>query len=412
VSCSTVVRRWIFAPRLAAVFVLALAGCAGSPSQPSEAPGQGEGHRGEQRGAEVGEADPQAWLDEAEGALERGEPARAATLFSRYLGRGLEEGGEGTRRAYRGLARAHEQLGDFDAAIRAYEGFLARFPEDPEAHLLLARRGAAEAEIGEWESSAASYAAVLERGGEALIPSQRVEALARRGYALYQLGRFDEADAVLAEADAIYEAATAEGQERFSDTYFVAMARFYRAAILHLRFRAVRIRLPEAQMEEDFEAKLALLEQAQDAYNDVVRARHIYWVSAAGFQLGSLFEEFHDAIMYAPVPDWLDESQRRTYYLELEERLRPVIDKAVWVFEKNLETARKFGYDNQFIEQTEAALAHLQAVLLARGDPGEPLPRLAPREPRADEEELEAPLPTDELPAAERKLYVPMPTTL
>src|SRR5690606_24763238 len=104
-----------------------------------------------------------------------------------------------------------------------------------------------------------------------------------------------------------------------------------------------------------------------------------------GFQLGSLFEEFYDAMMYAPVPDWLDDSQRRTYYRELEERLRPVVDKAVWVFEKNLEAARKLGYDNEFIDRTELALAHLQAVLLGRGDPGTPVPRLAPRESQDDE---------------------------
>jgi hypothetical protein len=32
------------------------------------------------------EADPSTWIDEAERALERGEPARAATSFARYLG--------------------------------------------------------------------------------------------------------------------------------------------------------------------------------------------------------------------------------------------------------------------------------------------------------------------------------------
>jgi tetratricopeptide (TPR) repeat protein len=356
--------------------------------------------------------DPGAWLDEAERALEAAQPARAATLFARYLGHDVE--GEAGRRAYRGLARAHELLGDFDAAIRAYDGFLAHFADDPAAHVMLARRGACEAQVMAWERSAASYASVIEIGGEALIPSQQVEALARQGFALYQLGSFEQADAALARADAIYLAATSEGQERFSDTYFVAMARFYRAAILHLEFRAQRIRLPEAQMNADFEAKLALLERAQDAYNEVVRARHVYWVSAAGYQLGSMFEEFYDAIMYAPVPDWLDDAQRRTYYLELEEQLRPVIDKAVWVFEKNLETARKFGYDNEFVERTQAQLAHLQAIVLGRGEGGGPMPRLGGRDLEDQNPENGPPMPNHEsdLAGVERKLFVPMPTTL
>ncbi|WP_181197685.1 tetratricopeptide repeat protein [Enhygromyxa salina] len=397
---------------LLALLVCACAGPGPEPGGAVVAPGDEAGKvesAPDSLDSNLDSGDPSSWVSQAERALERGEPARAATLFARFLGRGSD--GDEARRAYRGLAQAHEQLGDFDAAIRAYDGFLARFPEDPQAHQMLARRGACEAEVAAWDRSAASYLGVLELGGDALVPSQRVEALARRGFALYQLGNFDDADAVFAEADAIYERATEAGEERFSDTYFVAMARFYRAAILHLEFRAAPIRLPEAQMDKDFAAKLALLEQAQDAYNEVVSARHLYWVSAAGYQLGSLFEEFYDAIMYAPVPDWLDEEQRRIYYLELEEQLRPVVDKATWVFEKNLETARKFGYDNFFIQQTEAQLAHLQAVLLGRGEIGGPVSRLAPRESRRDPDP-DAPTPTDQLPAAERKLFVPMPTTL
>jgi tetratricopeptide (TPR) repeat protein len=405
--------------RRAVLLAALLAGCARttSTSIPDERPADRSPTRAESNAAaELADADPSAWLDEAERALDRGEPARAATLFARYLGHSFETTGPSqevdgdARRAYRGLARAHEQLGDFDAAIRAYDAFLARYPDDGDAPGMLSRRGACEAEVGEWERSSVSFAGVLAAGGEALLPSQKVEALTRRGFALYQLERFAEADEVFAEADAIFEAATQGGLERFSDTYFVGMARFYRAAILHVEFRRVRIRLPEAQMSADFEAKLALLERAQDAYNHVVRARHVFWVSAAGFQLGSLFEEFHDAIMYAPAPDWLDDSQRRTYYRELEQQLRPVIDKAVWVFEKNLETARKLGYENDFIDRTEAALAHLQAVLLGREDPGQPVPRLAPREPSSDD--LDTLTPTEDLPAAERKLFVPLPTTL
>lgn len=366
--------------------------------------------------------DPERWLVEADAALEREQPAKAATLFARYVAQAQrdERAQSDLARAYQGLARAHEQLGDFEAAIRAYDAFL-RGPDDPEAWRMLARRGACEAEIGSWERSAESYAKVLEIGGETLIPSQRVEALARRGYALFQLERFADADAVLAEADAIYEAAIRDGHERFSDTYFVGLARFYRAAIIHLEFRAAPIRLPEAQMVKDFERKLELVERAHDAYNHVIRARHIYWVSAAGYQLGSMFEEFYDAVMHAPVPDWLDEQQRRTYYQELEIQLRPVIDKAVWVFERNLETARKFGYESEFIELTEAQLAHLQAIMLGRGESGAPLPRLAPLDARHDAsrpgyrpefDDTEAAIPFEELPAVERKLFVPMPTTL
>src|SRR5690606_9468991 len=64
------------------------------------------------------DGDPERWLAEAEASLARDQPAKAATLFARYLGRAS---GPGLAQAYRGLARAHEQLGDFEAAIRAYD---------------------------------------------------------------------------------------------------------------------------------------------------------------------------------------------------------------------------------------------------------------------------------------------------
>jgi tetratricopeptide (TPR) repeat protein len=222
------------AQRLAPTLLLAalLAGCArtASTSSPDERAAVESHTRAEStsHAADLSEPYPGAWLDEAERALERGESARAATLFARYVGHSSESTASeaDARRAYRGLARAHEQLGDFDAAIRAYDAFLARFPDDGDAAGMLSRRGACEAEVGEWERSSLSFAGVLVAGGDALVPSQKVEALTRRGFALYQLERFAEADEVFAEADAIFEAATQGGLERFSDTYFVGMARF------------------------------------------------------------------------------------------------------------------------------------------------------------------------------------------
>src|SRR5690606_7339599 len=107
----------------------------------------------------------------------------------------------------------------------------------------------------------------------------------RQGYALFQAGQLDAADAALARADEVYLESQRQEAERFASHYFVAMARFYRAAVLHLRFREVRIELPEKVMEVAFKRKLELLNAAQDAYSYTIRAKHMFWVSAAGYQL-------------------------------------------------------------------------------------------------------------------------------
>ena len=354
--------------------------------------------------------EPAGVLEQAEDALGARQPARAIALFGRYLTASTPEP-ETTGRALLGLARAHEQLGDCSAAVRAYDDYLERFG-NVDVVFVLARRGACEAELGQWERSAASFGRVAEAPD--LLPSVQVEALARQGLALFHLERFDEAERVLARADAVFERAKQEDTERFGDYYFVGMARFYRAALSHVAFREIRLELPEDVMQAALERKLELLTRTQDAYNHTIEAKHMFWVSAAGYQLGHMFGEFYDEVMYAPVPDWLDERQRVVYYEELAKQLRLVIEKAVWVFDKNLEAARRLGYESPFTERTQAKLGHLQAVLLADDTSlGRPNPRLV-REPSAEiappEEGAAAGSAPDS--AADRKLFVPPPTSL
>ena len=400
-------RRWTCAA------LLLVAACAGKPTTASVTPGEPPLANPTATPARDLGAPAPGSLADAEAALAAGEPARAVALFAAYLAGDHDPAG--ARQAYPGLAHAHEQLGDFAAAVRAYDEYLARFPDQAPADLYTAR-GACHAELGQWQASADDFAAAFTR---ATLPSAQVEALTRQGYALFQLGDFDKADPPLKQADEIFLAAQDARRERFTTFYFVGMARFYRAAIHHRHFRDIAIRLPEKVMAEDFARKFALLEKAQDGYNYTVKAKHMFWVSAAGYQLGSLFEEFYDAMMYAPVPDWLDEAQRQTYYEELKNQLRPVVNKAIWVFEKNLETARKLGYDSDFVAATEAKLSELQAVLLA-GDTtlGRPHPRLAPEarpdwNPPGSSSAAEAGDDPDAQPSPlDRKLFVPEPTPL
>lgn len=405
-------------PRLAGLLSLVLLlGCAGrSDSAATQAPG---GERGIAVDPdEVGDGSSRgegplvgaALLEEAEAALDMDEPARAVALFARYLAG--ETTPDSAKQAYLGLSQSHEALRDCAAAVRTYDAYLERFPEGDEVVEVYARRGACHAELEQWERSAASYQEARSRAGDGL-PSVKVELAARAGFARFQLGDYEGAQSLLKEADAVFKASQEAGSERFTTYYFVGMTRFYLGAIQHRKFREIAIRLPEKTMAEDFARKFELLTEAQEAYNYTIKAKHMYWVSAAGYQLGSLFEEFYDALMYAPIPDWLDDKQRQVYYEELKDQLRPVVNKAIWVFEKNLETARRLGYDSDFIDRTEGKLSELQGILLA-GDTawGKPHPRLVPE---ARGEIATGPSGADreeEPPAVDQKLFVPVPTSL
>lgn len=315
-------------------------------------------------------------LDAAEALLESGEGARAVVAFSQ-LAADDATGEKVRQQALRGLARAYETVGDFEGARSAYEQLLTEDPHASDVATNWARLGAVEAELGRWAQSAQSFESAYQGLDEDELVSYRIEILTREAYALFSAERLEDCSSVLERAEAVYSAELADPTERFSTYYFVGMMRFYRGAIIHRRFRSIEVRLPEARMAKDFEAKLALLTEAQDAYNEVIKVKHVYWVSAAGYQLGTLFEEFYDSLMHAPVPEWLDGGQRESYYEELKAQLRPVVNKAIWVFEKNLESARRIGYENPFVEQTREALGRLQSILLAADSSlGSPHPRL------------------------------------
>ncbi len=338
--------------------------------------------------------------------LADGQPARAAATFRRAL-----EGARGAelRQSYLGLAAALEALRECEGVVSALSSFLRAFPEDAAAPDALMRRGACQAELGDWEASAESYAKARRRAGPEMLPSVQVETFAREGFARFTAGDLDGALRVLEAGEEAYQAG--KDRERFASYYFVGMMRFYRAAVWHRRFRDLPIRSARRLMEADFARKVELLTRAQEGYRDTIRAKHMFWVSAAGFQMGQLFAEFYDAMMYAPVPSWLGPKEREIYYEELRRQLRPALEKAIWVFEKNLEAARRLGYESTFVARTQEKLAHLRAVVLAgQGHMGEPSPRLAP--------EVTAPVGPAGVEeggvrsVAERKLFVPVPTPL
>ena len=205
-------RRWLCA-------ALLLTACAGKPTSPSATPGDPAAPVAIAE-ARSGDLSEKPTLAGAEAALAAGEPARAVALFAGYLAG--EPDLAGARQAYPGLARAHEQLGDCAAAIRAYDAYLTRFADGAPGDLHAAR-GACHAELEQWQASADDFAVAFAR---ATLPSVQVEALTRHGFAYFQLGEFKQADQPLKQADEIFLAAQEARRERFTTYYFVGMARF------------------------------------------------------------------------------------------------------------------------------------------------------------------------------------------
>ncbi len=282
---------------------------------------------------------------------------------------------------------ALEAAHDLAAAAERYKKMLTR--NAPSNDLLDAafRLGSVYETQKNWSAAAENYARVLDR--KDLTNSDRAEAMARRGVAQFNLKDLVAAERTLRETLQFVRAH--DNEERLDTDYFVGMAAFYVGEIAHEQYRALPIRLPEKQMERDLEAKAQMLLTAQARYVDAMRVSNAEWATAAGFEIASLYREFYDDLVGAPIPPELDAEHREVYLEELKKQVRTLLQKAINVHEKNVLMAERVGIKNDWVRRSNEQMDELRKLLV----PGPTAPPVTPPPPPTQPPPL--PRPRDEV---------------
>jgi tetratricopeptide (TPR) repeat protein len=282
---------------------------------------------------------------------------------------------------------ALEAKNDPAGAAERYRRLIARGA--PTSDLLDAafRLGAVYEAQKNWAAAAEDYAQVLER--KDLTNSDRAEAMSRRGVAQFNLKDLGAAERTLRDVLAFVRAH--ETEERLDTDYFVGMAAFYVGEIAHEQYRLLPVRLPEKQMERDLEAKARMLLQAQARYVDAMKVRNPDWATAAGFQIASLYREFYDDLVGAPVPPELSGEAREVYLEELKKQVRTLLQKAISVHEKNVLMAARVGVQNDWVRRSNEQMEELRKLLV----PGPTAPPATPPPPPVEPPPL--PRPRDDV---------------
>ncbi|HEX2571079.1 MAG TPA: tetratricopeptide repeat protein [Polyangia bacterium] len=258
-----------------------------------------------------------------------------------------------------GLALEGKQ--DFAGAATRYRAIVEKHPQATKDVLdALFRMGACYAEVNNWASSAEAFGHLLERTDLAL--GDRVEALARRGLAQFQLKDLPAAERTFREALNVFHAN--EATERLDNDFFVAMSQFYLGEIAHDNFRALPLRLPQKQLAVDLEAKAEALLATQARYVDTARIKNPAWATAAGHQIATLYKEFYDAMLNAPMPPELKTDElKKIYFEELRVKIEPLLRKAIHAHELTLGVAERFGLDNDWVRKSNEEMAQLRSLL-------------------------------------------------
>jgi hypothetical protein len=138
-----------------------------------------------------------------------------------------------------------------------------------------------------------------------------VEAYTRMGLSELALNRSKAADKSFA-------AAAKKGRE-ISGTprRFAAEARYNQGELIHRRFEAAQLDPRPNKLKKSLETKAALLNEAKNAYLDVVAYNVPEWSTAALYRIGESFEKFAKSLREYPVPKGLTPEEEDAYLEQL-----------------------------------------------------------------------------------------------
>ncbi|HEY0252700.1 MAG TPA: tetratricopeptide repeat protein [Kofleriaceae bacterium] len=260
------------------------------------------------------------------------------------------------------IAAILDARGDYTGTVGTLLDLVKRYPnahESIDGHLYIA---ALQSEHQDWPEALATLDAVLARAN--LTYADRIEAFARKGFIGVQQKQYAAAETSL-------DAAIGEWRRapHIDDPYYIAMAMYFRGEVAHQKFLDAPLQLPDAVLYAGLEHKRQLAVQAYDTWKESLGFHQAYWATAAGYQMSQIFVELWRVTVTAPYPVKLEQKTRAQYVIEVHDRVREHLTKALDGHRMNVELAKAYG-----VETTWSKGSAQQAVeivdLLAKDNAG------------------------------------------
>ncbi len=291
-------------------------------------------------------------------AYQAGDFTRAAVCFSLLADRGPD--GPHFYDAQYNAGVAYESLGAWQLALDRYQPLL-QVPTPPKGLDVLWRVTTSLYQLGRYDEAIAVLEPVA--NDEAMRSIDRIHAQTHAGVCKVELGELTAAESDFRKALALYR--RSQDKDRI-ETYFPSQAQFFLGEIYRLYFSEAALDMTDdaEKVGEQLEYKAQLLLSAQGHYLRTLRLGNPHWSTAAGQRVGALYEDLYDEMMEAPVPSSLDADQADLYRAMLRRKVRVLVQKAISVYERTLSAAERTGVSSAFIDQTRESLERMKQVLL------------------------------------------------
>ena len=320
-----------------------------------------------QGGLVFGHRDAQSVFAAAGAAQRRGKYDEAIELYRLQLRRFPTP--ELDLAARYNLGMALEDTGQCPEALEVYAKVLATATSDIDVRDTLFRQAGCLRTLGQAEQALVPLQRVVEM--PTTPPLARYEATVRTGELHGDLGNLDLAEDAFRLI--ITRARRRPGTSKqgphdepiLQRGPLLARAHLGQAQILRRRFQSLPLRLPLSVMETDVAAKIAAFKRAQSSFLRAIRQGVPGITSAAGLELGEMYEGICEDLIEAPYPPEFTAEEVAVYYEELMKEALPLLDEAVYVYQQNLGVAARLGASNRFVDETRRRLGELKGLLQA-----------------------------------------------
>jgi len=216
------------------------------------------------------------------------------------------------------------------------------------------------------QASAVYYAAISDPEVERIIGGKlglldRLEATCRSGIQLRKANKPHRADRRFRAVQRMYQNHREVPLVAQSD--WVARAYYERGETYRELFTTIKFKLPVERMQKELEDKAQLFLKAQNQYFRCVRLHNKRWSVAAGYEIGTLYARLIDDIYHAEVPQDLDADTVAAYRDELWKHTRTLAGKAVVVYRKNIDLAKRLGIGGQWVQRSQRQLDRMQSLI-------------------------------------------------
>jgi tetratricopeptide (TPR) repeat protein len=274
------------------------------------------------------------------------------------------------RAASYNYALCKERMGELETAADAYDEVINRWPATEDGKDAVFRLAEIFARQGEFQLVEPILDRVLGRSDMTVRDS--LEAYLRIGFAKLELREFAEAEQALLQvlrrnqfARAAWnpESMTAKQKPVEQNSWILAQAHYGIGRAYHELFGEIRMVLPLDRYEEDLRDKHRLLDEAVDSYVNAIKSGNRYWSPAAGFMSGQIHEDYYFDILASEVPSHFGEQELSIYFEELRAHLKPVLERAISIYQNNLAMAYRLNSDEVWIDATLERIEYLSEYL-------------------------------------------------